>query len=113
LFSRSTGNYREIGDNAISVTNSTIRNHWSNLYAVIYYCNSAMEGLSKSSAVTESIKRRLVAEARFVRALSYFYLVNAWGDVPLATGTDYRVNRSLHRSSIEDVYDLILSDLVS
>jgi hypothetical protein len=48
---------------------------------------------------------------KFMRAFFYFYLVNLFGDVPLATTTDYRVNRVLPRTPETQVYALILQDL--
>jgi hypothetical protein len=39
--------------------------------------------LNQSQTLTPSLKDQLLGEAKFVRALTYFYLVNLFGDVPM------------------------------
>ena len=53
----------------------------------------------------------MVAEAKFLRAFFYFYLVNHFGDVPLVLNTDYKTNTSLPRSAVSDVYASVITDL--
>jgi hypothetical protein len=85
--------------------------NWANIYNYVFIANSTLEGLDKSSAVTPGVRQQLIGEAKFMRALFYFYLVNLWGDVPLVVSTDYTVNRSLSRASKSQVYNQIISDL--
>jgi hypothetical protein len=59
---------------------------------------AVLEDLPSSTGVDEGIKKQLLAEMKFMRAFFYFYLVNLFGDVPLTTTTDYRVNRVLART---------------
>lgn len=82
-------------------------------YGYIFTCNSAIEGLSKSTSLTTNVKQQLLGEAMFIRAFCYFYLVNLYGDVPLALTSDFEVNRSLHRAPHGEVYQQIISDLTS
>lgn len=86
-------------------------NFWKDIYTVIFYSNSAIEGLNNSNGLTPSVKQQLIGEAKFLRAYWYFYLINLYGDVPLALSTDWKVNSSLPRSSKSDVYLQIISDL--
>jgi hypothetical protein len=67
--------------------------------------------LSQSLSLTDSLKKQLRGEMLLVRALNYFYLVNLFGDLPLVTSTDFRINQMLPRSSVQQVWDLILADL--
>jgi hypothetical protein len=46
-----------------------------------------------------------------MRAFFYFYLVNLFGDVPLALSTDAVTNTALSRSPKADVYKQIIGDL--
>lgn len=85
---------------------------WEPLYKLIFYCNSALEGLQVSTSLTASIKQQLIGEAKFVRAFCYFYLINNFGDVPLATTTDYKVNTSIPRRAQSEVYSQIIADLL-
>ncbi|HVU56047.1 MAG TPA: RagB/SusD family nutrient uptake outer membrane protein [Puia sp.] len=84
---------------------------WQSAYNYIYQCNAAMEGLRAYGTSNSIIPQRLIAEAKFVRAFWYFYLVNCYGDVPLATTTNYAVNALLRRSSKPEVYRQIILDL--
>jgi len=88
-------------------------NTWSKLYNMIFIVNSAIEELPKGSGLTPAVKNQLLGEARFIRAFTYFYLVNLYGAVPLATTTDYQVNRLLFRADPSLVYSQIIEDLKS
>lgn len=87
---------------------------WTSCYSYrnLYQCNQAIEGITKSNLLSLSVKQQLLGEAKFLRAFFYFYLVNLYGDLPLQTSTDYEVNRSLTKSPITEVYNLIISDLL-
>jgi hypothetical protein len=104
--------FQEFYHNSVSSTNSyNYFNLWGQLYTYIYQANAIVENLQKSTGVTAVAKLQVGGEARFIRALSYFYLVNLYDSVPLITGTDYVTNSLLGRSSADKVYDLIIEDL--
>lgn len=84
---------------------------WSPFYGLIYKCNDAIDGLNKSTKLSPGVKQQLLGEAKFIRAFHYFYLVNLFGDVPLAITTDPEINRGLGRSAKEKVYEQIMNDL--
>lgn len=84
---------------------------WTNLYNYINKCNSAIEGLESSSSLTLAVQRQLLGEAKFLRGLCFFYLLNLYGDVPLALTTDYAKNSKLPRSDEAEVYAQIIEDL--
>jgi hypothetical protein len=84
---------------------------WPSLYNYIYQANSAIEGISSSAGVSPSMKQQLVGESSFVRALCNFYLVNLYGDIPLLTITDYKINELAVRSPQVQVYQQIVTDL--
>jgi hypothetical protein len=80
-------------------------------YQYIYSANSVLEGLTMSKDVTPPVKEQLQGEALFIRAFTYFYLVNLYGQVPLHLTTDYRKNQSAIRNSTKEIYQQILADL--
>jgi hypothetical protein len=104
--------YNAFLNNAIPSNNSTLGTLWSKGYNYIFHANIILEGLAKSSAITEQVKSQLRGETKFLRALTYFYLVNLFGDVPLVTSSDYKVNQELQRAPVSEVYKLITSDLL-
>lgn len=84
---------------------------WTSAYNIIYMANSILEGVYASKGLSEELKLQLEGEARFIRAFSYFYLVNLYGEIPLVTTTEYRDNQLASRSPINTIYDQILDDL--
>ncbi len=98
--------------NQILATNSWNELYlWNEGYKYIYQANAILEGLENSSELSPELKERLKGEVIFLRAFCYFYLVNLYGELPIATGTDYRINQSLERKPIGEVYDFIINDL--
>jgi hypothetical protein len=84
---------------------------WSPLYNYIFQANNALIGLQRGKT-DQDVQQQLTGEALFVRAFSYFYLVNLYGDVPLVLGTDYKVNAVLPRTAAGKVYDQVVADLI-
>lgn len=98
-------------NNQLDPTNVEVNNYWAHAYFLIYSANSIIGGLeSNESSVTPAVRSQLLGEAKFVRALTYFYLVNLFGDVPLILGTDYKTNAVLPRTSEQEVYGQIIVD---
>ncbi|MFT3749125.1 MAG: RagB/SusD family nutrient uptake outer membrane protein [Agriterribacter sp.] len=91
--------------------NSTIGSYWSALYKTIATCNRMVEGLTISTSLSPSVNKQLLAEAKFLRAFSFFYLANLYGDVPLVLTTDYKIISSMERTPVIQVYEQIIRDL--
>ncbi len=69
-------------------TNATMAGFYSDYYEAINIANTliaGVEGIQGDPALTEERRASLIGEARFVRALMYFYLNQGWVDVPLIT----------------------------
>lgn len=88
-------------------------NLWSSAYNIIYMANSVLEGTERSKTISREIKDRVGGQALFIRAFTYFYLVNLYGDLPLLLTTDYRKNAIAEREDVDTVYDRIAEDLDS
>ncbi|WP_339654007.1 RagB/SusD family nutrient uptake outer membrane protein [uncultured Salegentibacter sp.] len=84
---------------------------WASAYNVVYMTNSFLKGLEESEDISLEIKAQLEGEARFIRAFTYFYLTNLYGDVPLILSIDYEDNRLASRTSSLDVFNSIVEDL--
>lgn len=100
-------------ENEINPNNLLIASRWEGLYDVINRANAILKGLEESQSLTSSVKSQLAGETKFMRALSYFYLINLFGDVPLISSSDYRISGVEPRSSTEDVYGSIVDDLTA
>jgi hypothetical protein len=84
---------------------------WSTLYRQIYNCNLAIENI-ESHHGNLSRYNQWMGEALFMRAFSYFDLINLYGDVPLALSSDYTVNNLLPRTPRARVWEQISADLI-
>lgn len=94
-------------------TNSLTSAHgsqWTLLYRQLYSCNLAIENIEKNKSILSKYNQWM-GEALFLRAFTYFDLVNLYGDVPLAITSDYQVNNSLARSPKAEVYAQMIKDL--
>lgn len=85
--------------------------YWGHLYATIYHCNLIIENANSSNRLTETAKKRFIGESKFIRAISYFYLVNTFGDVPIILVPSYKANTNVSRDPMVKVYDQIITDL--
>jgi hypothetical protein len=84
---------------------------WSPAYYEIYMANADIEGLQKSSGVSDLMKGRFIGESKFLRALCYFNLVNLFGDIPLLTTTSWVNNSLAVREPVSKCYQQIIADL--
>lgn len=63
--------------------NSFIKGYWASAYSRIQKCNRFLQGIQNGNDFDE--KKRMIAEARFLRATQYHYLASYFKDVPLVT----------------------------
>lgn len=96
---------------ALTADDSWIRTNWTYLYNAIYQCNALIEELSRSEGITEDFRMGIIAEAMFLRAYCYFFLVNTFEHVPLITGTDVNENRLKGQVESQVIYQFIVSEL--
>jgi len=82
---------------------------WSTLYEGIKRANVVITKVPPIQMDTV-LRNRYVAEAKFLRGLYYFDLVRAWGGVPMITSLNPPLK--VERSTKEEIYDLIVSDLL-
>ncbi len=102
---------RQFLDNSILIDNGNLNTLWGNLYRHIYQVNAVIEGVEASQGIAQGAKQLFLGEAKFIRAFLLFNAVNSWGDIPLITSTDYRVNEAKPRTSATAVYEQIVADL--
>jgi starch-binding outer membrane protein, SusD/RagB family len=108
----STSDIASFFDNSLLPTNTVLTNSiWKQAYQFIFYANSVIEGLQEAHQISESVKKQLTGEAKFIRAFCHFYLVNLFGNVPMVTSTDYRINALVSRTAADEVFQQIITDL--
>lgn len=104
-------NYDVFLQNNLLPSSQYVQSMWADQYSYIYQANACIEGLTVAQGLTPAVKDQLLGEAYFMRGFLHFYLVNMYGDVPLITSTDWRVNNVKPREKTAVVYAQIISDL--
>ncbi len=56
---------------------------WQELYKVIFRANNIIENVNETNVADANARAEVLGQAYFMRGLSYFYLVNLYGNVPL------------------------------
>lgn len=84
---------------------------WTGYYRGIYRANVAIENIP-NVPMDAGLKARLIAENKFLRAYFYFFLVRAYGGVPLITRPLRPSEFIQPRASAATVYGLIEQDLL-
>lgn len=90
---------------------SNVRSLWRKYYSGIYRANLLIEKLPDAKFDNEDNRKRIEAEAKFLRAYFYFDLVRLYGNVPLITRTLTSTEFSQEQASPEAVYGQIVADL--
>jgi hypothetical protein len=85
---------------------------WNGFYTAIRNANLIIKSAPEGKSISQADITKYVGESKFMRALAYFQLVRNWGSVPLRTEANM-TQRDLAKSSVNDIYDLIISDLIT
>ena len=86
---------------------------WQNYYQAIFRINTILEKIKSADVAVVKNKDRYIAEAKFLRALSYFDLVRIFGAVPMIT-TPITTDEGykLGREKVDVIYSkVIIPDL--
>ena len=71
--------YQTLDNYTFDATNDKIRDAWRMSYFTIYRANKIVNRVLPET----DLRKRIIGEAKFIRAYNYFELVTLWGDVPL------------------------------
>ncbi|WP_217451961.1 RagB/SusD family nutrient uptake outer membrane protein [Mucilaginibacter humi] len=104
-------NVVEIDKNTYTSANGNFDGFYTNCYLIIDRANRLLKNVPRIT-MNETQKGQILGEAKFLRALIYFDLVQAFGDVPLITApTSDVVNVAIARTPATAVYAQIVKDL--
>jgi len=108
-------------------SDNQVENFWTTGYTAINRANLVLEGIdANANLLTPTLANQYRGELRFLRAVSYFYLVNLYGRRPYnvdngaSPGLPLRLRANkgnlsdttaLPRSTVAQVYNQILADL--
>jgi len=107
-----TTDFKQFQENTLTSNNTIVEGIWTSIYVAINRINIVLGKIDGVIGLSETDKNSYKGELLFLRGLAYFDLVKLFGGVPLRLQP--AVNPSdvhLGRSSIEEVYMQIISDL--
>ena len=87
---------------------------WRSFFIVVGQSNLAIENINRyaTAAVSPKIKKMAIAEARFMRALAYRYLVMNWGEVPIIENNlTLLSDTSISRNTIPSIWKFITNEM--
>lgn len=67
--------------NTWASNSSGVQNHWQYLYELVHRSNTVIRNVAGMPISQETIDR-VTGEAKFLRAMAYFRMLNCWGAVP-------------------------------
>ncbi len=91
-----------------------VQNHWQYLYELVHRSNTVIRNVARMPISSETIDR-VTGEAKFLRAMAYFRMLNCWGGVPYYDETcdinEEFATLNAPRCTAEELREHILSDL--
>lgn len=103
--------FREFDQFNVSETNQRTQALYDGCYKAIQGANNVIANYENTEGNQETINT-IAGEAYFVRAVSYYWLVRLYGEIPLITQAEYTDDLlTIEKSFPEEVYALIESDL--
>jgi len=87
---------------------------YRSFFQVVAQSNLTIININKfaGEAVSPSVKKTAIAEARFMRAVAYRYLVMNWGEVPVITNNlDLLNDTSLQKNTVPSIWRFITREM--
>ncbi|KIQ22029.1 membrane protein [Flavobacterium sp. MEB061] len=103
--------FQQVDDMIHTEVNSNLRDVWNWMFAGVQRANYILEFQNKTDFEG---KTQLIAETRFLRAYYQFELVKWFGGIPMKGDVRFKIGdeKTIPRSSVEEVYASIEADLV-
>jgi starch-binding outer membrane protein, SusD/RagB family len=111
----STYDVRGVGEGNIIPSSVMPEQFWELLYRGIQRSNNLLENMSRAESESDPERfSQIKAEAQFLRAYFYHYLIEFYGDVPLRTTVAKSLDEAIiPRNPKAEIVDLLLTDLES
>jgi hypothetical protein len=97
----------------IPSTSAPVQWIWRDFYQVINRANQVLEGVSgmEATQINGDLKKRVLGQAYFLRALAYYNLATTYKIIPLLTSSKFTPNDLPGSASEDEVWNQIFSDL--
>ncbi|MEO8474230.1 MAG: RagB/SusD family nutrient uptake outer membrane protein [Chryseolinea sp.] len=91
-------------------TNGVMTSVYNGFFRLVHRCNAIISG-AEAAQGDETLKKRLVAESRFLRAWAYYNLVAFWGGVPIYETFGTSFSDAKPRNTDAEVWNFVYSEL--
>ena len=109
---RGSSSEKAISSGQADASNGRFSGEWKDCYAGIKTCHTFLENVDRVADMNETLKTRMKAEARFIRAYLYFRLTTWYGDVPLfQKDLTLSESKSIARTPQAEVLAFVRSEL--
>ncbi len=106
----------ELDELTFNATNTAMTSAWKGHYNAIARANLAIQRIP-DVPMDETLKNRLIGESKFIRAYSYFLLVQWFGDLPIITapltGDEYYAQTRQPKSEVYAQIERDLQDAIA
>lgn len=109
---RGVSDEKAISSGQADASNGRFANEWKDCYSGIKTCHTFLENVDRVPDMDETLKARMNAEARFIRAYLFFRLTTWFGDVPLfETDINLSDSKTITRTPQAEVLAFVRSEL--
>lgn len=103
------GQYTNYKNFTYNASEGAINEYWNRTYDCLNHCNQVIDRTATFS--DQNIAKLAEAQAKFFRAYYHFGLVRIFGEAPLRDHLPEAADFDIPKSSSDDIYKLIISDL--
>lgn len=99
-------------DPSFNSTAGVIGGYWSKLYKIVQESNILLTRIQLTTPeMTQADYNSITSQARFLRVLGYYYLVETFGPVPLYTTEQTSIITEVVRNPEEEIYNFMITEL--
>jgi hypothetical protein len=102
-----------VDDFMTTADNTGVSNMWNTSYGGILQANVILDRIGGVTYTDQVAKDRIIAEAKWLRALYYYNLVRVFGDLPLRLHETQTYDGAFtqQRAPVDSIYSVIIADL--
>lgn len=109
---RGSASEKIISSGQADASTPRFQDEWKNCYEGIKTCHTFLENVDRVVDMDESLKTRMIAETRFIRAYLFFRLTTWYGDIPLfEKDLTLAESKEIERTPQADVFAFVRSEL--
>ncbi len=106
---------RELELNEVQATNISIGGVYSKIYETVHQANSIIERVAAlpddDAVIADVVRKDVIAQALFVRALLFFHAALIWGDACMPLNSNFESNLVIARTPNHQVLLQVVKDL--